>query len=348
MKYLFHCFKILLIITTLLINHSTVYAQKVQSSLFKVRSASGGFGEGWTEINLGIAYMKLSDWKTAELLFQEAHKINPDKFKTYVYYYRNLGYCYFRQGDFEKALKTYLEGLKEIPDDEWLMEMAGWSYQALGKKEESVSYLEKSASIGFSKIPESPPILMELPVMEKWKVSHGSNEKYTHLGLNGRYSLDFVMQGAKETEYMGDGSMNEDYFSFGKPVIAPADGEIVEVVLNVQDNIPNTTVNWISPGGNYIKIKHDEEIYSILEHLKHGSIVVEPNHKIKRGDVLGLVGNSGNSLQPHLHFHVSYGEEKGWISRPFKFKNYIRYKNGIEFLVKEGIPERGEIVRPAE
>lgn len=310
----------------------------------KVKSRSPSFGEGWTEFNLGVANMELRDWKSAIPSFESARRSNPTQFDSYVYSYRNLGFCHLRLGQFGEAIKIYSDGLQRFPEDEWLLEMLGWSYQASGEKDKSVPLLERSATLGFAKLPASRTVIMSTPFNGKWQVAQGNNTKYTHLGLLGRYSWDFVSMHEDGTIFTAGGARNEDYFSFGKEILSPGDGIISEVQTAVPDNEPNTT-NWLQPWGNYVVIKHGESVYSVLAHLKEGSVVVRQGQRIDKGEKIGLCGNSGNSSQSHLHFHVSYGDEHHSSSRPSKFQDYYTVKDGKEYFVKEGIPERGEVMR---
>jgi murein DD-endopeptidase MepM/ murein hydrolase activator NlpD len=86
-------------------------------------------------------------------------------------------------------------------------------------------------------------------------------------------------------------------------VLAPADGTVVEVIEGVHDNAPGS-MNPYSAVGNCVVIQHSEEEVSVLAHFKKGTIVVKTGDKVSRGQLLGLCGNSGNSSEPHVHFHL--------------------------------------------
>jgi murein DD-endopeptidase MepM/ murein hydrolase activator NlpD len=101
----------------------------------------------------------------------------------------------------------------------------------------------------------------------------------------------------------GDGKANEDYFAFGREVLAPADGVVTDAIDGVRDNIPGS-MNPYSALGNAVIIEHREREVSVLAHLKLGSIKVKVGDKVKKGQVIALCGNSGNSSQPHLHYHL--------------------------------------------
>lgn len=122
-----------------------------------------------------------------------------------------------------------------------------------------------------------------------------------------RYAYDFI-QTKDHFSYKGDPLKNESYYAFGKEIIAPADGSIISVVNDILDNAPVGVMNPNQPAGNNVVIDHGGE-YSHLAHLKKGSATVKPGDKVKKGDVIGLTGNSGNSSEPHLHFQLSDGPE---------------------------------------
>lgn len=119
-----------------------------------------------------------------------------------------------------------------------------------------------------------------------------------------RYAYDFIV--VKDGSlYEGDPALNESYFTFDQEYIVPADGTIVDVENDVKDNEPVGTFNEDYPAGNYVVIDHGNNEFSYLAHFKHQSIVVKQGDNVKQGDLLGLVGNSGNSSDPHIHFHVA-------------------------------------------
>lgn len=298
-------------------------------SFERVLALSPEYGEGWTEFNLGIAYYGIKDWGKAASYFEKAHQRNPKKFSTHVYYYRNLGYSLFRQGKNEQALSIYEEGLKRFPEDEWLLEMAGWSLQRLGRKRESVSCLKKSASIGFPKIQEGkgePPVF-QLPFEGRWKMTRGNGSKYTHIGLLGSYSWDFAVVDSKGKTFSGKGELNDEYFAFNQPILAPEDGIVVEVEFGIADNKPDNP-NYPQPWGNYVRIQHSKDLFTVLVHLKQDGVSVHPGQRVKKGQLLGRLGNSGNSTQPHLHFHCEYGDENQRVTRPCRFEGYPNLKEG--------------------
>jgi murein DD-endopeptidase MepM/ murein hydrolase activator NlpD len=116
---------------------------------------------------------------------------------------------------------------------------------------------------------------------------------------------------------LGDGQRVEDYYAYGAPVTAPADGTVVTVKDTLRDhpNPGSERVEWRtwSIVGNYVVIEHDNGEYGTMAHLREGSTTVAPGDEVSRGDVVGECGNSGMSTEPHLHFQVQ-DHSNVWIA----------------------------------
>jgi murein DD-endopeptidase MepM/ murein hydrolase activator NlpD len=89
-----------------------------------------------------------------------------------------------------------------------------------------------------------------------------------------------------------------------------ADGTVAVAADNLPEQTPGTFPTNISPAeadGNSVVLDIGNGFYANYAHFQPGSVKVQVGDTVKRGDVLGLVGNSGNSVAPHLHFHVMNG-----------------------------------------
>lgn len=143
---------------------------------------------------------------------------------------------------------------------------------------------------------------LSLPFMGAWTVSQGYDGNITHKG-EWNQALDFVLTDIDQNTYEFPGNKVEDYYCYNKPVLAAADGIVVEVVNHIEDNVighVNLQQNW----GNTIIIEHAPFLYTKVSHLKKNSCKVKPGDYVKRGDIMALCGNSGRSPEPHLHFQV--------------------------------------------
>ncbi len=149
-----------------------------------------------------------------------------------------------------------------------------------------------------------------LPFKDTWTVVWGGDTKeqnYHVESLAQKNAFDIVVMDANGKSYRTNGKTNEDYYAFGKELFAPCDGEVVLVVDGIKDNIPGES-NTMYVAGNSVIIKTPNNEYLFLGHFKQHSIKVKQGDKVKQDQLLGLCGNSGNSSEPHLHFHIQNAE----------------------------------------
>ncbi len=150
-----------------------------------------------------------------------------------------------------------------------------------------------------------------LPFDGEWYVFNGGVDKVTshswHVAGQ-RYAYDFVIVDGALRRWQGVGERLDDYHCYGVPILAPADGVIVEARDGVHA-APGVGTGWIDPftpdfRGNFVVVRHAEGEYGFLAHLIPGSIQVGAGERVARGQQIGRCGNSGHSTEPHLHFHV--------------------------------------------
>jgi Peptidase family M23 len=123
-----------------------------------------------------------------------------------------------------------------------------------------------------------------------------------------RYAVDWEQIDAERHIYKGPQEKLESYTIFGKPVLAVADAVVVSVVDGLQEQTPgkypiNIPLN--EADGNSVILNLGEHRYAMYAHMQLGSIRVHKGEIVKQGQVIGLVGNTGNSVAPHLHFQVN-------------------------------------------
>jgi murein DD-endopeptidase MepM/ murein hydrolase activator NlpD len=147
---------------------------------------------------------------------------------------------------------------------------------------------------------------LALPFQGEWSVVWGGDTKELNYHIENeaqKNAFDFVITDSTGKSYKTDGKTNEDYYAFGKELSSPSDGEIVLVVDGIKDNKPGQ-LNPVYIPGNTVIIKTENNEYLFFAHFKQHSINVLQGQKVKQGDFLGLCGNSGNSSEAHLHFHI--------------------------------------------
>jgi hypothetical protein len=166
----------------------------------------------------------------------------------------------------------------------------------------------------------SAPIVLGPPLKgDRWVAAASCCDSYHRravLPINGarhlaqRYAIDWIRLTPDDRLASGDPKRNASYPQFGVEAIAAADAKVV----HVQDGLPEGTPGSFAPGvtamnadGNAVILDLGGGRFALYAHLQPGSIRVHEGDTVKRGDVLGLVGNTGNSDAPHLHFHVMDG-----------------------------------------
>ena len=125
-----------------------------------------------------------------------------------------------------------------------------------------------------------------------------------------RFAVDYEQLDADNRIYSGEKEDLDSYTIYGQEAIAVADGTVVKVVDGLPEQTPGEFPEDISldeADGNSVILDIGGGNYANYAHFQPGSIRVQEGDRVKRGDVLALVGNSGNSLAPHLHFHVMDG-----------------------------------------
>jgi hypothetical protein len=185
----------------------------------------------------------------------------------------------------------------------------------------------------FPKIIQSYPfpvksecVLLDLPVRGTWLSGQAGATTTTNAHFKNRYAIDCLKLGSDVRFYKGDEKEVTDFYSYGEPIYAPADGQITEIV----DNLPSDLMgerDKENPGGNYIIMDSGNGKYVYFAHLIKDSIAVEEGQTVETGTILGYIGNSGNSMVPHMHMHVQNkptSDPEGRITYPFRFKKMQR------------------------
>lgn len=122
-----------------------------------------------------------------------------------------------------------------------------------------------------------------------------------------RYAIDWEQMDEEGRIYTGDPLDVNNYAIYGEEALAMADGTVVKVVDGLPEQVPGTypenpTLEEVD--GNSVVLDVGGGYFVNYAHLQNGSITVKVGDKVTMGDVVGLVGNTGNSVAPHLHIHV--------------------------------------------
>ena len=151
-------------------------------------------------------------------------------------------------------------------------------------------------------VPTTDAVALDSPLGGEWLVQNGGRS----ILLNGHNpsesnAVDFQRLGANgRTHTGGSDAPLADYAGFGMPVLAPADGRIVEVTDGYADNPPGTNGDY----ANHLVMDIGGGRYVALAHLEQGSVTVRVGDVVRRGQPIAAVGNNGHSSAPHLHLQV--------------------------------------------
>jgi hypothetical protein len=144
-----------------------------------------------------------------------------------------------------------------------------------------------------------------------------SRHRRAALPVNGRvwlaqrFAVDWEQLDASGRIYSGPAADLKSYAIFGKPVLAVAEAVVVSTTDGLPEQTPGkypTSISLDDADGNSVVLDLGKSRYALYAHMQPGSIKVHRGDRVKRGQVIGLVGNSGNSVAPHLHFQVMNGQ----------------------------------------
>jgi hypothetical protein len=176
-----------------------------------------------------------------------------------------------------------------------------------------------SSVVGRVSLRSGSPVVLGPPVRSGiWLAMEGCCDFNTHhrrglLTVDGnlvvpqRFAIDWILLDRQHRAWVGNPARLSSYFSYGQPEIAVAAGTIVIA----RDGIPNsppphdpTPPPLARLTGNYVELRVGPGIYVTYAHMKPGSVRVHVGQHVRRGQLLGELGNSGNSATPHLHLQV--------------------------------------------
>jgi hypothetical protein len=150
----------------------------------------------------------------------------------------------------------------------------------------------------------------------------------TGLPINGRlyfaqrFAIDWMQLDDQGRIAHGDLAQVESYVDFGADVLAVADGKVVDTLNSLPEQVPPNlpdpkTINLDNGLGNHVILDLGNSVFALYAHLQPESVTVKPGDRVRRGQVLGKLGNTGNTSAPHLHFHVMNGPTIGSDGLPY-------------------------------
>ena len=161
-----------------------------------------------------------------------------------------------------------------------------------------------------------------------------------------RFAVDFVRLNDDRRMITGPGNEVGSYVYYREPILAVGDGVVVSAHNDAPNQVPGVLAADISDeaaGGNAVVIDLGNGRFAFYAHMEPGSVRVEAGDAVRAGDVIGLLGNSGKSVGPHLHFHLTDNASPlDADGIPFVFESF----DGQGVLTPEGfgLAMQGEIV----
>jgi len=188
-------------------------------------------------------------------------------------------------------------------------------------------------------------VALGLPFRGRWICTQGIDGQHTHQGP-WRHAFDFEVAGQDRLLHLAGEPLDDlaSFHCYRLPVLAAADGTVVKVENDVPDN-PIGGMDLDRNWGNVVMLHHAPGLYSLVAHLAPQSVTVSEGQVVKRGEVVGLCGNSGRSPRPHLHFQLQGTPILGAPTRPCAFEGGVLSSEPSPRLVTGVVPREGEIWR---
>lgn len=187
---------------------------------------------------------------------------------------------------------------------------------------------------------------LRLPFDGAWYTFWGGRtpeQNYHVIARDQRFAYDFVVVRDGKSHH-GEPTIKENYFCWDQKILAPAAGTVVVAKDGLIDNAPGE-MDASNAAGNHVVLDLGNNEYALLAHLRQGSVKVKVGEPVQAGQELGRCGNSGNTSEPHLHFHLQnaarFGEGEGL---PAFFNDYLADGKPVT----RGEPLRGQTISPAK
>jgi hypothetical protein len=200
-------------------------------------------------------------------------------------------------------------------------------------------------------LPPRSPVTIAMPFSGEWYVVSGGrgvlvNEHWTTSSQ--RNALD-IFQVVNRSSHRDDSKRLTSYYAFGQPLLAPAAGRIT-ASLDSRPDLAIGDSDSRHPEGNYLVLDIGDGRYVMMGHLRQGSARVQLGDRVRLGQQLGEVGNSGNTSEPHLHIQVqnvpSFDDaDAGIRTYPILFRDAVLIRGGEARAPGDADARRNDSIR---
>jgi len=199
---------------------------------------------------------------------------------------------------------------------------------------------------------------------DRWLAGDGCCDSTRHvratLPINGklansqRFAIDWEKLDAENRIYTGDAKNPENYICYGEDVLAVANAEVIAAMDGLSDQVPGKlpdSIDISQADGNHIILLLSSGHYALYAHLKPGSLRVKKGDRVQAGQVLAQIGNTGNTSEPHLHFHLMDGPSAlasngiPYVIQSFETSGKARSTESFDKAAADGTPLAIEAVK---
>jgi len=190
---------------------------------------------------------------------------------------------------------------------------------------------------GWAAVGSEPAVVLGPPLEgDRWVAADGCCTSVRHvrsmlpvnseLHVAQRFAIDWEQFDEQGRLFVGPQEDVDSWFGYGANVLAVADGTVVRVVDGMPNQVPGALPQRMSlpeADGNHVVLDIGVGRFVLFAHLVPGSVTVEVGQRVTAGEVIGQVGNSGNTSAPHLHLHVmATPSTLGSNGRPYTFSRF--------------------------
>ena len=173
-------------------------------------------------------------------------------------------------------------------------------------------------------VSDEGPVIIAPPLRGQWIAGDSLNNRPDaahrraiivdngHAWLAQRYAIDWVQYqtvSGVRTTWKGPEDKNESYFCYDQPIYIVADGQVIDKIDGLPENVPHSgkytiPIDFNNAAGNHVIVKIAPHHFVLYAHMRPGTVQLKVGDQVRVGEIVGRVGNTGSSTEPHLHMHI--------------------------------------------